>query len=402
MSPPPPRGSVGEVFAAALGLGLTSFGGPVAHIGYFRREYVERRRWLDDRAFGDYLALCQSLPGPTSSQLGMAIGALRAGWAGGVAAWLGFTLPSAVALVAFALVASSGDVATAGWVHGLKLAAVAIVAQAVYVLAGSLAPDWPRKLIALAGLLVAVLWTDPAAQIAIIAGGAAVGWLALREAAPADRVSADGVSAISPVRRGLAVVAVVVFAGLLVLVPLTRAAGVDPALGMLGALYRAGALVFGGGHVVLPLLDAGVVQPGWVPDDRFLAGYGAAQAVPGPLFSFGAYLGAIGSPLGGVSGGAAALLAIYLPSFLLLVGILPFWGVLRTSLPVRRALSGVNAAVVGLLAAALYQPVWTGAVGTTADVAIVGVALGALAIFRAPPIAVVALCALAAQLVAGL
>ena len=386
-----------EVFKAALRLGLTSFGGPVAHIGYFRREYVERRGWLDDTEFGDYLALSQSLPGPASSQLGMAIGTRRAGIAGGAAAWLGFTLPSAALLVAFALLASSTDVASAGWVHGLKLAAVAVVAQAVGVLARSLATGWPRKLVAVAAFAVALLWVDPAAQIAIIAGGALAGWLALN--VPPARSE----SAVAPaIPRAAAIGALIAFAVLLALTPLARAPGTEPAVAMTAAMYRAGALVFGGGHVVLPLLDAGVVDPGWVTENQFLAGYGAAQAVPGPLFSFGAYLGAIGSPLGGIGGALVALVAIYLPSFLLLFGVLPFWDRLRESRPFRRALTGVNAAVVGLLAAALYQPVWTGAVATVADVAVVAVALAALVLARMPPIVIVAGCAAAGQVLSAI
>ena len=397
MTPPPARGSIGEVFLAALRLGLTSFGGPIAHIGYFRREYVERRQWLDDAEFGEYLGLAQSLPGPVSSQLGITIGTARAGMAGGLAAWLGFTLPSAALLVLFALVASSADLASAGWVHGLKLAAVAIVAQAVYALAGSLTPDWTRKAVAVAGAAVALLWTDPIAQVATIAGGALIGWLVI--AAPAARAS-DRATVIS-IPRGVGVAALAAFAALLAFVPFARAPSVPDGVAMTAAMYRAGALVFGGGHVVLPLLNAGVVDPGWVPEGQFLAGYGAAQAVPGPLFSFAAYLGTVATPLGGVGGAAVALVAIYVPSFLLLFGVLPFWGRLRASGAFRRALTGINAAVVGLLAAALYQPVWTGAVASLADVAVVVVALAALVLARLPPITIVAGCAIAGQLLAG-
>jgi chromate transporter len=387
------------VFGAALRLGLTSFGGPVAHVGYFRREYVERRRWLDDHEFAEYLGLSQSLPGPASSQLGIAIGMARAGPLGGVVSWLGFTLPSAAALVGLALLTESTDLADAGWVHGLKLAAVAVVAQAVAALTASLAPDWPRKLLALAAAAVALAWADSLAQVAVIAGGAVIGWLALGAAPPAD-LEEPG-AAPSRVGRTAGAICLAAFALLLAAVPLTRAAGVDPGIAMAGALYRSGALVFGGGHVVLPLLDAGVVDPGWVTQDRFLAGYGAAQAVPGPLFSFAAYLGAVATPLGGVAGGAVALAAIYLPSFLLLFGVLPFWADLRRSPSFRRALTGVNAAVVGLLAAALYQPVWTGAVSSVVDVAVVGVALAGLVLARLPPIAIVIGCAIAGQLVVG-
>jgi chromate transporter len=397
LSSPSPRGSVGEVFAAALRLGLTSFGGPIAHIGYFRREYVERRRWLGDDEFGEYVALAQSLPGPASSQLGIAIGTARAGMAGGLAAWLGFTLPSAAMLTLFAFAAASADVASAGWVHGLKLAAVAVVARAVHALAGSLAPDWPRKVLAVAGAALALLWTDPIAQVATIAGGAVVGWLVL--AAPEPRPEARASSIAIP--RAVGAIALVVFGVLLALVPFATAPAAPGSVAMTAAMYRAGALVFGGGHVVLPLLNQGVVAPGWVPESQFLAGYGAAQAVPGPLFSFAAYLGTVATPLGGVGGAAVALCAIYVPSFLLLFGVLPFWSRLRGSTSFRRALIGVNAAVVGLLAAALYTPVWTGAVGSVIDVAVVGLAVAALVFGRLPPIVVVAGCALVGQLIGG-
>ncbi len=392
---------LGDVFRAALRLGLTSFGGPIAHIGTFRREYVERRRWFDDREFAELLALCQSLPGPASSQLGIAIGATRAGILGGIVSWVGFTMPSAVALVIFALATSSSDIADAGWVHGLKLAAVAIVAQAVAALARALAPDWPCRALAIAGAAVALLWTDPLAQLAIIAGGAIVGWLVLRapEAPETDRRD-DAVASRSGGRIGrrTGIVALALFFALLVGLPLVRTATATPAVAMVESLYRTGSLVFGGGHVVLPLLHAGVVEPGWVDEDRFLGGYGAAQAVPGPLFSFSAYLGAVATPLGGWGGAAIALGAIYLPSFLLIFGVLPFWERLRTWVGFRRALTGTNAAVVGLLAAALYRPIWTAAVATPLDVAIAAAALGLLVVGRLPPIVVVVLAAVAGQL----
>ena len=328
--PRPTPARLAEVFRAALGLGLTSFGGPIAHIGYFRREYVERRRWYDDRAFADLVALCQSLPGPASSQLGIAIGTQRAGIAGGILSWVGFTLPSAVALVLFGLASGSADLSTAGWLHGLKLAAVAVVAQAVYLLAHSLTPDWPRRALALAAMAVALLWATPFSQVAIIVGGALVGWLALR--APSVGPDAGTPEAPSPISRRAGAVALGLFVVLLVGLPVVRAATGSEGVAMVETFYRTGSLVFGGGHVVLPLLHAGVVEPGWVSEDRFLAGYGAAQAVPGPLFSFAAYLGAVSAPpLGGWSGAAVALLAIYLPSFLLIVGVLPYWDRLRQS-----------------------------------------------------------------------
>jgi chromate transporter len=395
--PRPTAASLAEVFRAALGLGLTSFGGPIAHIGYFRREYVERRRWFDDRAFADLVALCQSLPGPASSQLGIAIGARQAGMLGGIVSWLGFTAPSAIALVLFGLLSGSADLSGAGWIHGLKLAAVAVVAQAVYLLARSLTPDWPRRGVALAGMAVALLWSTPFSQLAIIAGGAVIGWLALR--APATGAGADTVDAPSPIGRRAGAVGLGLFFVLLLGLPLLRAVTGSEGVAMVETYYRTGSLVFGGGHVVLPLLHAGVVDPAWVSEDRFLAGYGAAQAVPGPLFSFAAYLGAVSvPPLGGWPGGAVALVSIYLPSFLLIFGVLPYWDRLRQSAAFRRALIGTNAAVVGLLAAALYRPIWTGAVESGADVVLAVAGLGLLVVGRVPPIVVVVLAAVVGQL----
>jgi chromate transporter len=392
--------SLAEVFRAALGLGLTSFGGPIAHIGYFRREHVERRRWFDDRGFADLVALCQSLPGPASSQLGIAIGARQAGIIGGIVSWLGFTLPSAIALVIFGLVSGSADLSAAGWLHGLKLAAVAVVAQAVYLLARSLTPDWPRRAMALAAMALALLVTTPFSQLAIIAGGSLIGWLVLR--APTIGTEADAAAVPSPIGRRAGALALALFFGLLVGLPLLGAVTGSEGIAMVETFYRTGSLVFGGGHVVLPLLDAGVVDPGWVSEDRFLAGYGAAQAVPGPLFSFAAYLGAVAAPpLGGWGGAAVALVSIYLPSFLLIFGVLPYWDRLRQSAAFRRALVGANAAVVGLLAAALYRPIWTGAVESGADVFVAVAGLALLVWGRVPPIVVVALAAVAGQVLAG-
>ncbi len=380
--------ALGEVFLAALGLGLTSFGGPIAHIGYFRREYVGRRGWLDEVAFADLVTLSQILPGPASSQLGIAIGTRRAGMTGGVAAWLGFTLPSAVALTVLGLVAATTDLAGAGWVHGLKIAAVAVVAQAVWVMAGTLAPDWPRRAVAVVAAAVALAWATPFAQVAIIASGAVVGrWLLAPAPLPATRDEP------SPVSRRVGIVALGAFLVVLLVLPLLRVGGGQP-VAMFDAFYRSGALVFGGGHVVLPLLHSTVVDPGWVSDGQFLAGYGAAQAVPGPLFTFASYLGAVSGPApNGLPGAALATVAIFLPSFLLIFGALPFWDWLRGSVGVRRALTGTNAAVVGILLAALVTPVWTGAITSPADVVVAAVGLGLLLSGRVPPIAVVGLCA---------
>lgn len=390
----PSSRSVAEVFGAAVRLGLTSFGGPIAHIGYFRREYVDRRHWLEDAAFADLVALCHFLPGPASSQLGIAIGTRRTGMAGGLAAWLGFTLPSAIALLAFGMLTMSIDLSRSGWIHGLKLAAVAVVAQAVYLMARRLTPDWPRRLVALVAAAIALVWVSPLAQVAVIAGGAVVGWLVLR--GPSDPPTQPEPS---PIPRRVGAVALIAFVALLIGLPIARAFDGQP-LALFESYYRAGSLVFGGGHVVLPLLHSSVVGPGWVTNDQFLAGYGAAQAVPGPLFTVAAYLGAVAAPApNGLVGGTIALLAIFLPSFLLIFGTLPFWDWLRASGVFRQALGGINAAVVGLLLAALYTPIWTGAVTQPVDVAIVGAALAVLLTDRVPPIAVVVAAALIGQAV---
>lgn len=382
------------MFRVALRLGLTSFGGPIAHLGYFRREYVERRAWLDEATYGDMVALSQFLPGPASSQVGIAIGTRRAGLRGGIAAWLGFTLPSAIALGLLGILAAHADLAGAGWVHGLKLAAVAVVAQAVLAMARTLTPDWPRRILAVLAAVAALAWPDPFVQVAIIGAGALFGAILLR-APPGRSLGAEP----SPVRRSVGIGMLVVFAVLLVGLPiLVRATG-EHAVALFESQYRAGALVFGGGHVVLPLLQSTVVDPGWVTQSQFLAGYGAAQAVPGPLFSFAAYLGAVQSlPPAGWLGAGIALVGIFLPSFLLVWGAMPFWEALRTADRFRRALAGTNAAVVGILAAALYSPVWTSAVTRPADVVVAGAGFALLMTGRAPPIAVVALCAVAGQL----
>lgn len=381
-----------EVLRTALRLGLTSFGGPVAHIGYFRREYVERREWLDATTFGDLVALSQLLPGPSSSELGIAIGTLRAGYLGGFAAWLGFTLPSAIALTAFALLTSSMDLATAGWVEGLKLAAVAVVAQAVYVMARTLTPDLPRVLVAGVAALAMLAAPTPALQVLVIAAGGLFGWRFLRAPGP--------IAAARPPRHSgrVAGAMLALFGLLLVGLPLAHAIVTDQTVAVVDAFYRTGALVFGGGHVVLPLLHTAVVTPGWISDDRFLAGYGVAQAVPGPLFTFAAFLGAsFQMPPNGVAGALIALAAIFLPAFLLVWGVMPFWDRLRRSTAFGSALRGTNAAVVGVLLAALVTPIATSALHDPLEAGLAGVGAVALMTGRAPPIAVVAVMALVAQ-----
>jgi chromate transporter len=394
------EGTFLEVLGAFLRLGLTSFGGPVAHIGYFRSEFVQRRRWVAEAVFADLFALCQFMPGPASSQLGMALGLLRAGPAGMLAAWIGFTLPSAVAMVGFAYgVGALGDVSQAAWLKGLKLVAVAVVAQAVWGMARSLAPDRARATLAVAAALVALAAPAAFGQIGAIVLGGVIGLTLLPRPEPREEAHvALGVR----IPRILALGLLALFLALLVLLsPLAAVAG-DQSLRLVAAFYRSGALVFGGGHVVLPLLQAAVVPPGWVSNDSFLAGYGAAQAVPGPLFTFAAYLGAaMRLPPTGWLGGLIAVVAIFLPSFLLVGGLLPFWDTLRRRRQVQAALRGVNAAVVGVLLAALFTPVWTSAVHTPADFGLGLTAFLLLVLWAVPPWLVVLVGAGAASALAG-
>jgi chromate transporter len=393
-------GSALEVLRVFLRLGLTSFGGPVAHLGYFRTEFVERRGWLDEPAFADIVALCQFLPGPASSQVGISLGILRAGLPGAFAAWLGFTAPSAVAMIIFAYgVTAFGDLSHASWLHGLKIVAVAVVAQAVWGMARHLCPDRERATIAVGAAILALAVPSAAGQIGVITGGGLIGWGALRDGAEAPPQAPLAIH----VPRSWSAAAVVAFFALLFGLPALAAAMPAHAIALFDSFYRSGALVFGGGHVVLPLLQAEVVPPGWVTNDAFLAGYGAAQAVPGPLFTFAAYLGTMMGPRpNGWLGGLICLVAIFLPSFLLLIGALPFWDSLRRRPVVQSALRGVNAAVVGLLLAALYKPVWTSAITAPADFAIGVVAFLLLALWAMPPWLVVILGALAATIVAAI
>ena len=379
---PPHDGSVSEVFSTFLRLGLTSFGGPVAHLGYFRADIVERRRWLDEPVYADIVALCQFLPGPASSQVGVSLGILRAGLPGGLAAWLGFTLPSAIALILFAYgVSLVGDVSRAPWLHGLRIVAVAVVAQAVWGMARNLCPDRLRATLAAAAAVLTLAVPTSVGQVAAIVAGGCIGWRCLRE--PSRTPGAELGIRIGR-RTGLA--ALLGFAVLLLGLPVLAAASESHGLDLFARFYRSGSLVFGGGHVVLPLLQDAVVPPGWIGVDRFLAGYGAAQAVPGPLFTFTAYLGAaMAPPPNGWEGGLVCLLAIYLPSFLLLVGVLPFWDGLRKRVSVQAALRGVNAAVVGLVLAALYTPVWTSGVQTARDFALVLMAFVLLVFWKIAP-----------------
>jgi chromate transporter len=388
----------GEVFRAFLKLGLTSFGGPVAHLGYFRNELVRRRGWVDETTYADLVALCQFLPGPASSQVGFALGLIRGeGLRGGLAAWAGFTLPSALLLLAFASGAGSlrGPLG-AGFLHGLKLVAVAVVAQAVWGMARSLASDRTRATIALGAVLLVVFAGGSAGQIGAIALGALAGLALCR----GTLETPEGHLRV-PLSRRAGLLALALFAAALVLLPVAVAGTGTQALARFDAFYRSGALVFGGGHVVLPLLREAVVAPGWVSESQFLAGYGAAQAVPGPLFTFAAYLGAVMRPApSGVLGAALALVGIFLPGLLLLCGTLPFWDALRTRPLAQAAMRGTNAAVVGILGAALYDPVWTSAIGSPRDFALALLGFVLLVAWKVPPWVVVALLAAGGVLLA--
>jgi chromate transporter len=384
-------GSPLEVFLVFLKLGLTCFGGPIAHIGYFREEFVVRRRWLDEQAYADLVGLCQFLPGPASSQVGFSIGLMRAGYRGGLAAWTGFTLPSAIALVLFAYGAGAlGGPSGIGLLHGLKLVAVAIVAQAVWGMARTLCPDRERASVAVVAALIILFSTSSVAQIAaILLGGIAGLWFCRS----AQQASTGHMSI--PVSRRVGIVALTAFFVLLAGLPVLRGLGISQGVALFEAFYRSGALVFGGGHVVLPLLREAFVTPGWVSDDTFLAGYGAAQAVPGPLFTFAAYLGAVVGPSpNGLAGAALGLIGIFLPGMLILMGTLPFWDTFRKRAGTQAMMRGVNAAVVGLLGAALYNPVWTSSVKAPGDFGIVLVGFVLLTVWRAPPLVVVMISAL--------
>jgi chromate transporter len=390
------QGSALEVLLVSTKLGLTSFGGPVAHIGYFHHEYVERRKWLEEDVFAELVAVTAALPGPSSSQLGISIGLVRAGIVGAFLAWLGFTLPSAAALTVFGFVVKdAGNLGDASWVHGLKLAAVAVVAFAVWGMAKNLAPDKERATIAMVAAIVALSWQSAIASLVIILVAALVGWrMFLSAGARADTHL--------PIRvgRNVAIGAWVLFFGLLLGLPILSAAAHTQSIDLFDRFYRIGSLVFGGGHVVLPLIQREVVEPHWVTPDQFLAGYGAAQAVPGPLFTLSAYLGTVMGPApNGVAGATIALTAIFLPSFFFVIGGLPAWSFLRRYAAFMAALRGVNAAVVGLLLAALYNPVFISGVKSAEDFSLAIAAFGLLAFWKTPPWLVVVLTAIGAVVV---
>lgn len=386
----PKKGSFIEILGVSAKLGLTSFGGPIAHLGYFRDEYVRRRKWLDEKSYADLVALCQFLPGPASSQVGISIGIMRGGMWGGIASWCGFTLPSALALMVFAYVLNNYDVSSSGWLHGLMIVAVAVVAQAVWGMARSLAPDRTRGTLAFLTAILSLLWTSPYSQLVLIAAAGLFGrfFLAQSEVPETPRLGI-------PLRKRAAVAAWMMFFGLFAGLPLLRQVFHSHFLAVFDSFYRVGSLVFGGGHVVLPMLQSEVVQTGWLTDSQFLAGYGAAQAVPGPLFTFSSYVGTV---MNGWQGGLLALAAMFLPSFLLITGCLPFWDAIRRRSHFQSALKGINAAVVGILLAALYNPVWTSAVHTPLDFCLALLAFGLLMLWKLPPWVVVLASAAAGQL----
>jgi chromate transporter len=388
-----------QVLLAFLKLGLTSFGGPIAHLGYFRHQFVERRRWLDDAEFAELVALCQFLPGPASSQVGIAIGLKRAGPLGAVAAWLGFTLPSALLLIGFAQhFVAAGELQQAPWLHGLLIAAVAVVAQAVWSMARQFCAGRVPLAIAVIAAAACTLAGSGLTQMLVLAAAAAAGWVLLpmpddsRPQSPTGAAEA-ATGAAATADRTSAIAALLAFAALLIALPIAASMTGNHALALADRFFRTGSLVFGGGHVVLPLLQAQVVAPGWISNQSFLAGYAAAQAVPGPLFSFAAYLGAAMQPAPhGWTGAAICLVGIFLPSFLLVFGVMPFWATLRRRAGVRSALRGVNAGVVGVLLSALYNPVFTSAIHSAADVAVALTCFVLLVICKLPSWSVLVLC----------
>ncbi|MDU0202547.1 chromate transporter [Paenibacillus sp. MAH-36] len=370
-----------EILAVSAKLGVTSFGGPIAHLGYFHNEYIRRRKWLNEQDYADIVALCQFLPGPASSQVGIAVGIVRAGMLGGLTAWLGFTLPSVIALVLFALLLQGFDIGSAGWIHGLKVVAVAIVVQAVLGMGQKLAPDRNRATIAVLVAAVTLLWQTAISQVLLIGIAGIAGMFLYKNTKIPNTTNLS-----IPISRSVGMLSLGVFFGLLILLPSLRQIVHIEWLAMFDSFYRSGSLVFGGGHVVLPMLEREVVPTGWVSKSDFLAGYGAAQAVPGPLFTFAAYLGTM---IGGVKGAIIATIAIFLPAYLLVVGALPFWHTLRKSVKVQGALVGINAAVVGILLAALYNPLWITAILAPVDFVLATLLFVMLVFWKLPPWVVV-------------
>lgn len=366
-----------EILLISTRLGLTSFGGPIAHLGYFHEEYVRKRKWMDEKSYADLVALCQFLPGPASSQVGIGIGVMRGGVLGGIISFIGFTLPSVIALILFALILDGLDIGDVSWIHGLKIVAVAVVAHAILGMAEKLTPDLKRKSIALFALVVTLLWQTAFSQVGVIIIAGIIGFLIYRQHTENEDTEFE-----FPVSRTFAVICLTLFFGLLVILPIVREATSIGWIALFDSFYRSGSLVFGGGHVVLPLLEREFVPTNWISEEAFLAGYGAAQAVPGPLFTFAAYIGAV---MNGWQGGLLATFAIFLPAFLLILGTLPFWNMLRRNPKIKGALMGVNAAVVGILISAFYKPIWTSTIIRPLDFAFAAVLFSMLVYWKLPP-----------------
>ncbi|MFJ8237452.1 chromate transporter [Ureibacillus sp. NPDC094379] len=371
-----------EIFIVSTRLGLTSFGGPTAHLGYFHEEYIRRRKWLDEKSYSELVALCQFLPGPASSQVGIGIGVMRGGIFGGITSFIGFTMPSVIALILFAILIQGYDVSDAGWIHGLKIVAVAVVAHAVFGMAENLAPDLLRKAILLVSLTISLLWQTAFSQVAVILLAAIVGYLVYQHHDYKEEPTVH-----FPISRKFGVACLGLFFGLLLVLPILRELFSSTMIAMFDSFYRAGSLVFGGGHVVLPLLEREFVPTGWISEEAFLAGYGVAQAVPGPLFTFAAYIGAA---MHGWVGGIVATIAIFLPALLLVFGTLPFWQLLRKNNKVKGAFMGINAAVVGILIAAFYDPIWTSSIIKPIDFAFAAILFSMLSYWKVAPWIVVA------------
>lgn len=379
-----------EILLVSTRLGLTSFGGPVAHLGYFHNEYIQRRKWMDEKSYAELVALCQFLPGPASSQVGIGIGVMRAGVLGGIVSFLGFTLPSVIALIIFALILQGLNIGDTGWIHGLKIVAVAVVAHAILGMAQKLTPDLKRKALALFALVVTLLWQTAFTQVGAIVISAIIGFILYKQHTESDDSRIQ-----FPISRGFAVICLSLFFGLLILLPILREVTSLSWIAMFDSFYRSGSLVFGGGHVVLPLLEREFVPTGWLSEEAFLAGYGAAQAVPGPLFTFAAYLGAV---MDGWQGGLLATIAIFLPAFLLILGTLPFWDSLRRKPKIKGALMGMNAAVVGILISAFYQPIWTSSILAPIDFAFAAILFSMLVYWKLPPWIIVVIGAIGGSL----
>lgn len=381
-----------EILIVSTRLGLTSFGGPIAHLGYFHVEYVRRKKWMDEKSYADLVALAQFLPGPASSQVGIGVGVMRAGILGGIVSFIGFTLPSVIALILFALLLQSFDVSDAGWLKGLKIVAVAVVAHAILGMAKNLAPDLKRKAIVLFALIGTLFWQTAFTQVGVILIAALVGYILYKNTAETTEGHMQ-----FPITKKVAATSLALFFGFLFLLPILREVTGSYWIAMFDSFYRAGSLVFGGGHVVLPLLQQEFVPTGWLSEEAFLAGYGATQAVPGPLFTFAAYLGTV---MNGWTGGLFATFAIFLPAFLLIVGALPFWDALRTNRKVKGAIMGVNAAVLGILISAFYTPIWTSSIIEVKDFALAAILFSMLAYWKLPPWLVVLTGAIGGSLIA--